>query len=50
MNEKHYAEVLIDGKVYTLGGIEEAQYLQRVTVKAPGRVYQAEPGISGGDD
>ena len=30
MNEKHYAEVLIDGKVYTLGGIEEAQYLQRV--------------------
>ena len=30
MNEKHYAEVLIDGKIYTLGGIEEAQYLQRV--------------------
>lgn len=30
MNEKHYAEVLIDGKIYTLGGAEEAQYLQRV--------------------
>lgn len=30
MNEKHYAEVLIDGKIYTLGGIEEAQYFQRV--------------------
>ncbi len=30
MNEKHYAEVLIDGKIYTLGGAEEAQYLQQV--------------------
>lgn len=30
MSEKHYAEVLIDGKIYTLGGAEEAQYLQRV--------------------
>lgn len=30
MSEKHYAEVLIDGKVYTLGGAEETQYLQRV--------------------
>lgn len=30
MSEKHYAEVLIDGKIYTLGGAEEAQYLQKV--------------------
>ncbi len=30
MNEKHYAQVLIDGKIYTLGGAEEEQYLQRV--------------------
>lgn len=30
MSEKHYAEVLIDGKIYTLGGAEEAHYLQRV--------------------
>ena len=30
MNEKLYAEVLFDGNIYTLGGIEEAQYLQRV--------------------
>ena len=30
MNEKHYAQVLIDGKIYTLGGAEEAQYLQKV--------------------
>ena len=28
--EKHYAEVLIDGKIYTLGGAEEEHYLQRV--------------------
>jgi len=30
MSEKHYAEVLIDGKIYTLGGAEEAHYLQKV--------------------
>lgn len=30
MNGKHYAEVLIDGKIYTLGGAEEAHYLQQV--------------------
>ena len=30
MNEKHYAQVLIDGQIYTLGGAEEAQYLQKV--------------------
>lgn len=30
MTEKHYAEVLIDGRIYTLGGSEEQQYLQRV--------------------
>lgn len=30
MNQKHYAEVLIDGRIYTLGGAEEEMYLQRV--------------------
>ena len=30
MSSKNTVQVLIDGKVYTLGGIEEAQYLQRV--------------------
>ncbi len=30
MDEKNFAEVLIDGKVYTLGGSEDAQYLQSV--------------------
>lgn len=30
MNAKNYAEVLIDGKIYTLGGSEDEHYLQRV--------------------
>lgn len=30
MSDKHYAEVLIDGKIYTLGGSEEEHYLQKV--------------------
>ncbi|MEG0215375.1 MAG: cell division protein ZapA [Hungatella sp.] len=30
MTDKNYAEVLIDGKIYTLGGAEEEHYLQKV--------------------
>lgn len=30
MNSKNYTDVLIDGKIYTLGGFEEESYLQRV--------------------
>lgn len=30
MEEKNYAEVLIDGVIYTLGGAEDEMYLQRV--------------------
>ena len=30
MSSKNYAEVLIDGKIYTLGGSEDEHYLQRV--------------------
>lgn len=30
MGSKNYTDVLIDGKVYTLGGIEEESYLQQV--------------------
>lgn len=30
MIAKNYAEVLIDGKIYTLGGSEEEHYLQKV--------------------
>ena len=30
MNNKNYAEVLIDGKIYTLGGAEDQEYFQKV--------------------
>lgn len=30
MGSKNYTDVLIDGKVYTLGGVEEESYLQQV--------------------
>ena len=30
MSSKNYTEVLIDGKIYTLGGMEEEAYLQKV--------------------
>lgn len=30
MDAKNYAEVLIDGKIYTLGGSEDEHYFQRV--------------------
>lgn len=30
MEQKNYAEVLIDGTIYTLGGAEEEMYLQKV--------------------
>lgn len=30
MNVKNYAEVLLDGKIYTLAGSEDEQYLQKV--------------------
>lgn len=30
MEQKNYTEVLIDGKIYTLGGMEEEFYLQQV--------------------
>ncbi len=30
MDSKHYTEVLIDGKIYTLGGNEDEGYIQRL--------------------
>lgn len=48
MSEKHYAEVLIDGKIYTLGGAEEAQYLQQVASYINEKTAQlkAQPGFT----
>ena len=30
MAEKHFTEVTIAGKIYTLGGYEDEEYLQRI--------------------
>ena len=30
MDSKRYTEVLIDGRIYTLGGYEDEGYMQRV--------------------
>lgn len=30
MDQKNYTEVLIDGRIYTLGGMEDESYLQQV--------------------
>lgn len=30
MDQKNYTEVLIDGNIYTLGGLEDEMYLQKV--------------------
>lgn len=40
MNAKNYAEVLIDGKIYTLGGSEEENYLQKVASYINEKMFQ----------
>lgn len=30
MDQKNYTEVLIDGKIYTLGGLEDESYIRKV--------------------
>ena len=46
--EKNYAEVLIDGKIYTLGGSEEQEYLQKVAVYLNQKIgiLKAQPGFT----
>ncbi len=48
MDEKNYAEVLIDGNVYTLGGSEEQAYLQKVAAYINDKiaVLKAQPGFT----
>ena len=43
MDTKNYAEVLIDGKIYTLGGTEDEHYFQRVASYLPGRARNIRP-------
>lgn len=48
MAAKNYAEVLIDGNVYTLGGSEEQEYLQKVAayINEKIAVLKAQPGFT----
>ena len=40
MNDKNYAEVLIDGKIYTLGGAEDQEYFQKVAGYITGKMNE----------
>lgn len=48
MEKKNYAEVLIDGKIYTLGGAEEQEYLQKVAAYINEKIgiLKAQPGFT----
>ncbi len=48
MEKKNYTEVLIDGNIYTLGGHEEQEYLQKVAVYINQKIgiLKAQPGFT----
>ena len=48
MTKKNYTEVLIDGNIYTLGGSEEQEYLQKVAVYINQKIgiLKAQPGFT----
>lgn len=48
MEKKNYAEVLINGNVYTLGGNEEQEYLQKVAAYINNKIgiLKAQPGFT----
>lgn len=48
MVQKNYAEVLIDGKIYTLGGQEEQEYLQKVAAYINEKIgmLKSQPGFT----
>ena len=48
MEEKNYTEVLINGNVYTLGGAEDPEYLQKVAayINEKVTVLKAQPGFT----
>ena len=43
MEEKNYTEVLINGNVYTLGGAEDPEYLQKVAAYINEKVAVSSP-------
>lgn len=48
MDKKNYTQVLIDGNIYTLGGSEEQEYLQKVAVYINQKIgiLKAQPGFT----
>lgn len=48
MEKKNYTEVLIDGNIYTLGGSEEQEYLQKVAAYINQKIgiLKAQPGFT----
>ena len=48
MDNKNYTEVLIDGNIYTLGGSEEQEYLQKVAAYINQKIgiLKAQPGFT----
>ncbi len=48
MDSKNYAEVLIDGNVYTLAGVEEKSYFQKVAAYINEKIDQlkSQPGFT----
>ena len=48
MDKRNYTEVLIDGNIYTLGGSEEQEYLQKVAAYINQKIgiLKAQPGFT----
>jgi cell division protein ZapA len=48
MENKNYAEVLIDGKIYTLGGAEDQDYIQKVAAYINNKISElkGQPGFT----
>ena len=48
MDKKNYTEVLNDGNIYTLGGSEEQEYLQKVAAYINQKIgiLKAQPGFT----
>ena len=48
MDKKNYTEVLIDGNIYTLGGSEEQEYLQKVAAYINQKIgiLKSQPGFT----
>ena len=48
MSDKNYTQVLIDGNIYTLGGAEDQEYMQKVASYINEKIsgLKAQPGFT----